>query len=796
MKYWAGIVFLFFAGMLAHAQTFSTGFEAEEGSDSFQLVFPIEDSSSFSGRYLSRLPVGTEFSHVFEYQLPDSLKGKNLEISISARYRFAAETGRCYFVADISHEDKNLVYRADSLASFNSTGNWAKFEAGTKVPADMTTNSRIKTYFWNPSNIAVDLDELEVRIAVLHTPSFIPEMEIPTIKGRPRVLAQQGIFELLYFPTSESVAIADRKGRLLTGPLGILSASKNQKSSHYKAKWRVYKQYENTDGTRITVLRNRSGLFRNRLTITTNKTSLIEVSLSSFSTRIKALGRHSIVLPFTELITEVYRDNGQLDTAQFQHEYYIGSGGLTAGKDDRCLHIFDPKPPVSMQLDTEAKLLLVNIDYDADHPQIHYPLARNKNDFFVDRSARRFGRGEELRAEISFFAGQTVPVLPRLMPYPKGYEAAIIWTEHADYTDLRTQRAVHFGHEDIIEAEKAVGGFTAHNIPVTKSVFWHNPDSVSNATTSEGLFPGLHASVSDDPEFFHFLKQLHKLGNEICLHTAGQFTENRDTVKKALRFMKNHFGSPTWIDHGYNNAEIFNRENAVCDGFNPGSDYFMADLWEEFGIKYFWNPYYEEVRPFEDWKTGGQFMIPYPGFGDAFPYRAVSKVNGFPNAVFWSTTGTLEVPEDPLWDYFFSEDHLQALIRHRSLWINHVYPAWARPGKGFWVMDEHKKVVVMPGLDRALQKLDRYRREGKILPLTIRDYLDYYTAVQQVVIERQTDNTFSVFNPGEQSIEGLSLIVRASYIEVNGKKPQMKELNGETIFWFDLPAHSTAYISY
>lgn len=797
MKYWACIFFVFFAGMFAHSQTFSTGFEDEDAGDSFLLVFPTRDPTSFSGQNLSRLPKGTEFSHVFEYQLPDNLKGRNLKIGIKFWYRFPAEKKKCFFVTDMSHKAKNLVWKADSLVVPANAMDWMKFESSTEVPADMTLSGRIKTYFWNPSHIPVDLDELVVNIEILRLPSFIPLLNVPEFKGSPRVLAQHGIFELLYFPGSSLVAFADRKGRLLTGPIGMVSASKNNKSVRYNARWRVYRQYETNDGTRITVLKNRSGWFRNRLTITTSQTNRVEVSITSFSGKIKGLGRHSVVLPFSDTPTRVYRLNGKTDTMQFQPEYYLGSGGgFTAGEGERSLHVFYPKTPVSMQLHTETRLLFLNIDYDADHPQLHYPLASNKKDVFVDRSARSYGYGDQLNAELVFFIGKSMPELPRLMPFPHGYEAAIIWTEHADYTDLRTQRAVHFGHEDIQLAKDAIGGFAAYNIPVTKSVFWHNPDSVSNALTSEGLFPGFHASVTGDSDFFDFLKQLHKQGNEICLHTAGQFTENRDTVRKALQFMKHHFASPTWIDHGYNNAQKFNRENAVCDGFNRKSDYFMADLWEEFGVTYFWNPYYEEVRPYEEWMFGGHFMIPYPGFGDAFPYRSISQVNEFPNMLFWSTTGTLEVPEDPMWDYFFSEDHLQALIRHRSLWINHVYPAWARQGKGFWMIDEHSKAVAMPGFDRALQKLARYRNEGQILPVTISSYLDYYTAVQQLVIERQSDTTVSVYNPGNKSIEGLSFIVNASHVRVNGRQPQIKELDGETVFWFDLPAHSTAYISY
>lgn len=57
----------------------------------------------------------------------------------------------------------------------------------------------------------------------------------------------------------------------------------------------------------------------------------------------------------------------------------------------------------------------------------------------------------------------------------------MIWTEHADYTDLQTQRAVNFGADTIEHATQARGGFVANKIPVTKSVFFSNPENVSNA---------------------------------------------------------------------------------------------------------------------------------------------------------------------------------------------------------------------------------------------------------------------------------------------------------------------------
>lgn len=92
------------------------------------------------------------------------------------------------------------------------------------------------------------------------------------------------------------------------------------------------------------------------------------------------------------------------------------------------------------------------------------------------------------------------------MPVWEGFEAAVIFTEHADWSDIRTHRAVCFGSEDIVSADSAVGGYVYYDVPVTKSVFFNNPDSVCNIEKNSD-FPGLHASLSDD-DFLDFMIQL------------------------------------------------------------------------------------------------------------------------------------------------------------------------------------------------------------------------------------------------------------------------------------------------
>ena len=111
------------------------------------------------------------------------------------------------------------------------------------------------------------------------------------------------------------------------------------------------------------------------------------------------------------------------------------------------------------------------------------------SDYFEDISYREVRKGEVLKGKIKVF-NRMIDDLPRLMPVWDGYQSAFIFTEHADWTDLRTHRAVLFGNEHITKPEDAVGGFCYFDIPVTKSVFYWNPDNVTNEKTSKGYFKG------------------------------------------------------------------------------------------------------------------------------------------------------------------------------------------------------------------------------------------------------------------------------------------------------------------
>ena len=503
--------------------------------------------------------------------------------------------------------------------------------------------------------------------------------------------------------------------------------------------------------------------------------------------------RLAYILPLPEGQLTVYRRNQHIDSTVFQPTYYLDREGFSIINDSLSLSTYHNTGISSLQLDAENRTACFNIDYWRDHPLLHYPMRSDTTDYFEDISYRDIKAGDILKGEFILYL--TAPKnLPRIMPVWGGYQSAFIFTEHADWTDLRTHRAVLFGNENITKPEDAVGGFCYFNIPVTKSVFYWNPDNITNAETSGGRFTGHIASIKTDTEFFKLLKDIKKEGFEICLHSPEIYTTLPSEFPTAMQFMKKQFGTVSWIDHGYNNGPEKNREDLVCDGLLPDSPQYAVDLWKENGVRYLWNPYYEENR-MERYNFDSHFVQPYDGFGDALPNRQITTVpKGDKDFLLWSTPSTLEVNEDFEWYYFFDSIRLQRLVDQHNVFITHTYPAWSNPWRAFWQYNENGTAVAMPGFNFALSQLVRFRDEKKILPTTVQEYLNYYEKLLNIDYQITDNHTISLTNQGE-SIEGLTLLC-AKPVVVEGKVINYRKTEEGYLVWFDLKKNETITIKY
>lgn len=727
---------------LAKAQTFNNDFEnGNEWLLPWFNIHIVSDGDSLSDNHVC---------------LCDSVHDYGLGFGIDAGTDFPRQNIHCRFEFDFrsldTFRDPMLVFTIDGgdkpfwnaypLSDFepDSTG-WARAIFTHNFPFDYIGGGKIIAYVWNKGKEIFYFDNAELRIEAGALPKYQPEIETDSLRS-------DSFSESDLIPIVEYI---DAKGDTLSDPSVILPKV-------------VFK----TEGNRLTV-----------------KTE------TRFKQDVKLL-RLAFVLPLPEGKLAVYRRNQHIDTTDFQALYYLDREGFSITNDSLSLCTYHNTGISSLQLNTKSQTACFNIDYWRDHPLLHYPMRTDTSDFFDDISYREVKTGEVLKGEFSFYVS-TLDELPRLMPVWDGYQSAFIFTEHADWTDLRTHRAVLFGNENITKPEEAVGGFCYFNIPVTKSVFYWNPDNVTNEKTSKGRFPGLVASIKTDKEFFKLLKAIKKEGFEICLHSPDVYTTIPSEFPKAMRFMRQNFNTVSWIDHGYNNGPDKNREDMVCDGLLPDSPYYSADLWKKNGVRYLWNAYYEENR-MEDNLFDGHFVQPYDGFGDALPNRQITTLpNGDKDFLLWSTSSTLEVNEDHEWYYYFDSVRLQRLVDQHNVFITHIYPAWTDPWRGFWQYNESGTAVAMPGFNFALSQLARFRDEKKILPTTVEQYLSFYEKLINIDYQILNSNSIQLTNHGK-AIEGLTLL--CSKPIVADKPINFRKVDEGYLVWFNLGKKESVTIRY
>lgn len=789
-------IILFFTAMFvaftAKAQIYFNDFEnRQEWNAPWFNLHIVADSSAAEENYICICDTIHEYGLGFGINAGRDFPNQNVGFKYDFLFKADANT-QADIVVSIDDSLRNRYWAAYPLADYmNDTAEWSQVQLDLNFPASYTRGSEIKVYVWNKGKERLVFDDARLEVTPWEY-SFLPKIDSLVQKD--------------YDPENYCVLREDPynlKSAPITYPIGMYE--------EYIIDGDTLQEFNLFQGNpNYAFARSRIGSTLMRMTDhrieplpTHGKRIILNCTLSESC---KVLQR-TLVIPFIDSTLTVYRRNLHVDTTAFQSEYYLDREGFTIGEGARSFTLYHPSKVSSMQLDATHRIAYINLDYWRDHPLIHYPLCDTIEDYFEDVSCDnihyvhpdsseiRLGEIYVAKNDNHYFIvhiGDSIHDLPRLMPVWDGYQSAFIFTEHADWTDLRTHRAILFGNENITKPEDAVGGFCYFNIPVTKSVFYWNPDNVTNEKTSNGLFKGLVASIKTDKEFYKLLKTIKKQGFEICLHSPEVYTTIPSEFPKAMRFMRRQFDTKSWIDHGYNNGPDKNREDLVCDGLLPDSPQYAAELWEKNGVRYLWNAYYEENR-MERYNFDSHFVQPFDGFGDALPNRQITTLpNSGKDFLLWSTPSTMEVNKDSEWYYYFDSTRLQRLVDNHNVFITHVYPAWSNPYRAFWQYNEEGTAVAMPGFNFALSQLARFRDEKKILPTTIEQYLSYYEKLLNIDYQIIDQYTVRLINRGE-SIEGLTLLCTKPII-VEGKAIDFRKVDEGYLVWFDLKRNETVTI--
>ena len=784
---------------VAQSQVYFNNLEATSVDGNWIGLRTIDSSSAYSGIYYSKTDSLKPYGLGIEQQLPDALARTNTMVLLSGYVKSNKKNNNAMFVATIVADNETLLWKGIPLAPILKNKHvWYYFSDSILIPANLTSKSKLKAYLWNQDkNATSGIDDLRIEFKKFRNPTFIPVLtdivSENTVNKSSAKLFTNSYYTITY---DQGIKISGNTNDDIISNTNYYSEHevKGEKTQSH-INWKYTGSSKMKSGKKLNFKVSDRNAKLNLVVICNDNNGEIEFVIEEKYKRKQTVSRESLVFRYLQPIEEVYRNNRILDTIHFQQEYWLDKQGVKIGDGQNSLLVYHTPDISSLQLDTENSLLLANLDYEKDHPFFRFPLAPDSSNWKKEESTSRYKKGDKRKYQFTLNVGNNKITIPRFMKNPSGFEATYIWTEHADYTDIKTNRATYFGSENISHPDSVTGGFVFYNIPVTKSVFYDNPDSITNYDVSGGAFPTLESTILTDTLFSEFLFHIANKGNDICLHTPEQFTTTPERLEEALLYMQMNFGSPSWIDHGNNNGPQNNREDLICDGTLAGSPYYAIDLWNKYGVTYVHNAYYEELNTYKGWQFESSLEKPYSGFGDFFPkpdyYKHPTRSR---NMIHWGTTSALFVKESYLWDYLFNINKLQKLVDNRVVEINHTYPPWVDPKKGMWTYDTDSTIIAQPGLNRALANMAQLRDEGKLNVCTVADFLDYRTAIDNIDYSIMPDGRIRLTNNGDSEIRELSMVAKAKAVAVDGLIPVLKKVDSEIIFWFDIGVGETKIV--
>jgi len=764
------------------------------------------DGLAYTGNMFSRTDSAHLYGIGYKGAVPETFEAGSLRINISAYVRIIGQDGRASLVISVQKGDSSVYWEnRQILPRVPEQATWTEIKDEISIPANLTGKGyTLLIYFWNETaNLICDIDDLKIRFSELHFPSFLIDsdtLSFDNSTGDFIEVYSGTYFRMEYDKYDSQIRILSPNKKILLHSFSIFCSWSDSEKKQAEVKEISNRTFflrgeSNSEEGRIFTLESRSEIFENKITLLFSNTEpLILFSLSSNFLQNVSLNRMSLSASFSPELLEVYRSSGLKDSATFQEEYWLGKGGFQAYSDNAGFIIYHEKNISSMQLSSSRRRITVNLDWELDHPLLHFPLLKESANKSENHSSRFVKKGSTLTNSFSLQGIRSPRPVPRISKYPSGKSAGLIWTEHADYSDLQLQRAVNFGSDSIQNSADAIGGFVKHGIPVTKSVFYSNPDKVMNSVKA-GFIKSEIATLHGAPGFKEFLLDLQANDHEICLHTPDHFTSGRSLLEEALSSTSEDFKSISWIDHGYDNGIKSNREDLVCDALDPNSKYFSADLWKEYGLKYFWNCFYEDTNLFSGLSFNSFMTVPYYGWGDRFPlpeyWRHESRSG---EIIHWRTTGTLDPPDGSMWNYFMSENRLEDLIQSRATSIIHSYPARADSTNGFY---ESKKngFVIQRSFDEALERQANLRDAGRLHISTVREHLDYNIALENIQITFLTNGKIRIENKNLFDLKGFSLILPDFVrVGVRGKSMHSRNEGDEIFLWFDLNKGETVIL--
>jgi hypothetical protein len=130
---------------------------------------------------------------------------------------------------------------------------------------------------------------------------------------------------------------------------------------------------------------------------------------------------------------------------------------------------------------------------------------------------------------------------------------------------------------------------------------------------------------------------------------------------------------------------------------------------------------------------------------------------------------------------------LKKLVSDWGIFINHGYFV-RNERRDYVLIEQDGKLVINPTFDKILENMDIMRDNGDLYITTIRNLLDYWVLCEKISLDYGTDGIININNGNDEPVNGLSLVVQANNVLINGEIPNLRRIGDYTICWFDIPA--------
>ncbi|MBS1651204.1 MAG: hypothetical protein JSU07_04260 [Bacteroidetes bacterium] len=723
----------------------------------------------------------------------DFKQSGNYELVITSLFQSQADNiSDLIFCYQIDKENKNVYWQGiDVNKKSIKLGSTFKFADTLKIPKKfISKNYTVKFYFWlNTKRNVIHFLKYKLNFNKISVQKefLLPEFDSTSFQS---ISYSNG---LNYDSIQKTLFIANDKKKCITKSIFLLLEAENVNQKNIVSKTLQFNE-QNKYGQKYYEAENE--YFKALVFHTSNSLKKGKFNIKIKFNRKLKIKRLALVMEMSNKPKTLCNQNRKLSNDFSDDLYSLNKQGFLFGNNGDFIVYHTPQLS-SMQYFSKKNYIVYNLDYYLDHLMLNFPLKENANNFKIDKSKTEVDINDTINGAFDYFINTQTTTIPRFMKNPYGFLSTFVFTEHADFSDIRLHRATYFGNEKITEAAKATGGFVKWEIPVTKSIFYNNPEKINN-NQFNGAFKSEIANMSL-PEFKYFINQLHQLNYDICLHTPEENTTTTQNINEALTYFKTNFNSKCWIDHGYNNKLKNNREDIVCDGANKNSEFFMLNKWEQHGVKYFWNCFFEDTDIFIPYNFN-LFKNPYLGYANLLPTPDFWQHKNISDKIWlWPTNQLLFIYNPTMWAYTFSETNLNDFYDNWDVLISHCYTARVDSNSCFYTYDSIKQAyIVHPELDKVLKKLSEYKNKKLINVTTINDFLEYNINLQNIKYTVVGKNYIQLKNNNNTTIKGLSMALHTQRppIVLNKNIKFKKVEGGDVIFWFDLLPNESVEIKW